>query len=70
LYAWLLGVNAGAALLPIGALANILWRRVTAAHGHPIGWRAYASATIPIVGPAFAAAVAVLVVERLLALLG
>ncbi len=27
-WAWLLGVNVGAVLLPIGALANLLWRRI------------------------------------------
>jgi arsenical pump membrane protein len=66
LYAWLLGVNAGAALLPVGALANVLWRRVAHDHGQPVDWGAYATSTFPVVVPAFAAAVAVLVVERLL----
>jgi arsenical pump membrane protein len=67
LYAWLLGVNAGAALLPIGALANLLWLRVLRAHDQRIALRHYAAITVPVVAPAFAAAVAVLVIERLVA---
>jgi arsenical pump membrane protein len=66
LYAWLLGINAGAALLPIGALANVLWLRVMKAHGHTVSVRRYVSTTVPVVVPALLAALVVLVVERLI----
>ena len=33
LWGWLLGVNTAAALLPIGALANLLWLRIMGAEG-------------------------------------
>jgi len=32
-WAWLLGVNAGAVLVPTGALANLLWLRIMRAEG-------------------------------------
>ena len=64
LWAWLLGVNAGAVLLPLGALANLLWLRIVRTEGITIGPRAYARAVVPIALPALVAAIAVLVLER------
>ena len=64
-WAWLLGVNAGAVLVPSGALANLLWLRVMATEGEPVTWRRYPAVVVPIAAPALIAAIAVLVVERL-----
>ena len=64
LWAWLLGVNAGAVLLPLGALANLLWLRIVRTEGIAIGPRTYARAVVPIAFPALVAAIATLVVER------
>lgn len=66
MWAWLLGVNAGAVLLPVGALANLLWLRVVRAEGLPIGPRRYLKVTVPIALPAFTAALVVLALERAL----
>ncbi len=66
-WAWLLGVNTGAALAPIGALANILWLRILRGEGVHIGVRRYVWITVPIVAPAFAGAVLTLVLERMVA---
>src|SRR4051812_15590630 len=65
LWAWLLGVNVGAVLLPLGALANLLWLRILRTEGAPVRVGAYARVVVPIAFPAFAAAVVVLVLERL-----
>jgi arsenical pump membrane protein len=65
-WAWLLGVNAGAVLVPIGALANLLWWRIVRDEGIEIDIRRYLRITVPVAAPALAAAVAVLVLERLL----
>lgn len=51
-WAWLLGVNTGAGLLPIGALANLLWWRVVRAEGIDLSVRSYVRATAPVVVPA------------------
>jgi len=67
LWAWLLGVNTAAVLLPIGALANLLWLRLLRAEGLRIGFRRYVSVTLPVALPAFAAAAIALSVERLVA---
>ncbi len=56
LWAWLAGVNTGAALVPIGALANLLWRRVAADEEIRIGWGDQLRAVAPIVVPALLAA--------------
>lgn len=64
MWAWLLGVNTGAIILPIGALANLLWLRIMHAEGHPISVTRYLRITVPIAAPALAAAVLVLVTER------
>jgi arsenical pump membrane protein len=47
-WGWLLGVNVGAALLPIGALANLLWWRIVRAEGVEVGVRRYVRATVPV----------------------
>ena len=39
MWAWLLGVNTAAVLLPLGALANLLWRRVLADDDVAVSWR-------------------------------
>jgi len=67
IWAWLLGVNAAAVVLPIGALANLLWLRILRAEGVPIAFRHYVRMTLPIALPAFAAATIVLGVERIVA---
>jgi arsenical pump membrane protein len=64
MWAWLLGVNTGAVLLPIGALANLLWLRIMRAEGLRIGLRRYVGITVPIALPAFAAAILALAAER------
>jgi arsenical pump membrane protein len=66
MWAWLLGVNIGAVLLPVGALANLLWLRIMRAEGLHVGLRRYVKITVPIALPAFAAAVVTLGVERAL----
>lgn len=63
LWAWLLGVNAGAALLPIGALANLLWWRIVRVEEVEVSLRRYVSITVPVIAPALAAAAVVLSVE-------
>jgi Na+/H+ antiporter NhaD/arsenite permease-like protein len=67
MWSWLLGVNAAAVLLPIGALANLLWLRIIRVEGLAIGVRRYVSLTVPIALPAFLSALAVLVLERVIA---
>jgi arsenical pump membrane protein len=65
-WAWLLGVNVGAALLPLGALANLLWWRVARDQGVAVDLRGYLRVTIPVVVPALVAAGLTLVAERAL----
>jgi arsenical pump membrane protein len=67
MWAWLLGVNVAAVLLPIGALANLLWLRIMRAEGVKVGLRRYVAVTVPVALPACAAAIAVLVLERVVA---
>ncbi|MGI8756275.1 MAG: SLC13 family permease [Acidimicrobiales bacterium] len=59
LWAWLVGVNVGAVLLPVGALANILWLRVLGADGIAVTWRTYVRSVAPVALPALAAAAVV-----------
>ena len=59
LWAWLLGVNVGAVLLPMGALANILWRRIVTDEGIRVSWRDHVRAVWPIAMPALLAAATV-----------
>lgn len=67
-WAWLAGVNTGAVLLPIGALANLLWRRVAAEEGVRVELRTYVDAVAGVALPALAAAAATLALQS--ALLG
>ncbi len=64
-WAWLLGVNVGAVLLPIGALANLLWLRILRADEVRVGFRRYVGITLPVAGPAVVAALVTLGLERL-----
>jgi arsenical pump membrane protein len=66
MWAWLLGVNAGAVLLPIGALANLLWLRIMRTEGLHVGLRLYVKLAVPVAIPAFAAAIVALAAERTL----
>ncbi len=66
MWAWLLGVNTGAVLLPLGALANLLWRRVMRADEVTVSLRAYLQFTVPIGLPALLTAAVVLGLERLI----
>lgn len=65
-WAWLLGVNAGAVLVPTGALANLLWLRIMRSEGTPVRWSRYIGAVVPIALPAFLAATLTLVAEHAL----
>jgi arsenical pump membrane protein len=65
MWAWLLGVNTGAVLLPVGALANLLWLRVLRAGDSNVSTRRYASLTVPIALPALGLAALVLAAESL-----
>jgi arsenical pump membrane protein len=57
LWAWLVGVNVGSVLVPIGALANLLWLRVLRADGVELPLRAYLRAVVPLAAaPLLAAA--------------
>ena len=67
LWAWLLGVNAGAVLVPVGALANLLWWRVLRAEGIAVGLARYLRLVVPVAVPAVVAAVSVLALERAVA---
>lgn len=67
MWSWLLGVTVGAALLPIGALANLLWLRIVRAEGLVVTWRRYVALTWPVALPALAAAALTLAAERALA---
>ena len=67
MWAWLLGLNVAAVLLPIGALANLLWLRIMRAEGVPVRLRRYVGVTVPVALPAGAAAIAVLALERIVA---
>ena len=56
MWAWLLGVNTGSVILPIGALANILWWRIVRREGVEVDVRTYVRATVPVAVPALIAA--------------
>lgn len=56
-WAWLLGVNVGAVLLPLGALANLLWLRIVREEELDVAVRGYIRAVVPIALPALAAAI-------------
>lgn len=59
-WAWLAGANTGAPLLPIGALANLLWWRIVRDEGLALDVRGYVRLTAPVVLPALAAGAVVL----------
>lgn len=63
LWAWLIGVNIGAALLPIGALANLLWKNIVTQNGVSLSLRQYLSFSLPIGLPTLAAASLTLLAE-------
>lgn len=65
-WAWLVGVNFGAVLLPIGALANILWRNIAQEQGVTLTLRQYVAITLPIGLPVLGAAFLTLIMQRLL----
>jgi len=65
MWAWLLGVNVASVLVPLGALANLLWLRIMRAEGMRIGVRRYMGITFPVALPAAAAAIVMLVAERM-----
>ena len=50
-WAWLRGLNIGAVMLPIGALANLLWLRIVRSDGVRVGWIAYVRFVGPIAAP-------------------
>jgi len=64
MWAWLLGVNAGAVLLPLGALANLLWLRIARNESVVVTPRTYVRAVAPVALPALAAAALVLAATR------
>ena len=64
MWAWL-GVNTAAVLLPLGALANLLWLRIVRGDGLAVGLRRYVTLVAPEALTSFAAAVAVLWLEHL-----
>jgi arsenical pump membrane protein len=65
-WGWLLGLNVGAVLVPVGALANLLWWRVLRAEGERVTLRRYVSEVAPVAVPAVAAATVVLAVSAAL----
>ncbi len=67
MWGWLWGVNSAAALLPVGALANLLWRRVVRDEGHQVSWRGYVAGVAPIVLPAVTAGTVVLLIGQAIA---
>ena len=67
MWAWLLGVNVGAVLLPLGALANLLWLRIVRTEAIEVTLGGYVTAVAPIALPALVAATLVLVGTRLVA---
>ncbi|MBI2705700.1 MAG: citrate transporter [Actinobacteria bacterium] len=66
-WAWLAGVNTGAALLPVGALANVLWWRILRDEDVPISLRSSLQNVVPIALPALAAGAVALAATRALA---
>ncbi len=54
MWAWLGGVNTGAVLLPLGALANLLWWRIVREEGIELSVRRYATVVVPDRAPSAA----------------
>lgn len=65
-WAWLGGANTGAVLLPMGALANLLWWRIVRDEGLRVDLRAYTTAVVPVALPALVAAVLTLAVTSVI----
>lgn len=65
-WAWLIGVNVGAVLVPIGALANILWSGIAKHNKMNISLRRYIAITFPIGIPTLIITCLVLVLEYVL----
>ena len=65
LWALLLGVNVGPALLVTGSLAGLLWLEAARQAGIEVGALEYSRKGAAIAGPAFAAATAVLILQSL-----
>jgi arsenical pump membrane protein len=66
MWGWLAGVNVGGALLPIGALANLLWWRIVRDEDVDVSVRRYLAIKVPVVLPALAAAALVMAVSAAL----
>jgi len=56
IWAWLLGVNVGAVLLPTGALANLLWWSIAVEEDVPMTLARYVRHVVPVGLPALGAA--------------
>ena len=67
LWSYLLAINVGAVLVPIGAVANLLWWRILRDEGVRVDLRSYLRLVVPIAGPTLAVAVAVLALQQALA---
>lgn len=63
LWAWLIGVNIGAILLPVGALATLLWMRILKQNGIVVPLRKYLSISLPIGLPVLIVSVLTLIIE-------
>jgi arsenical pump membrane protein len=66
LWGWLLGANVGSLLVPIGALANLLWWRILRTEQVPIDLRTYLRSVVPVALPALLASGATLLLLQLL----
>ena len=62
-WSWLVAINTGAVLLPVGAVANVLWWRILRAEGVRVHLRSYLRLVLPIAAPATAVAAIVVVIE-------
>lgn len=67
MWAWLAGVNTGAVVVPLGALANLLWWRLVRHEGIDLTVRGYLSVVAPIAVPAVLGAAAAMAFNRLIA---
>lgn len=66
-WSYLLAVNVGAVLFPIGAVANLLWWRILRAEDIEVDLRTYLRLVVPIAAPALLAAMVVLTLQRVIA---
>lgn len=67
MWAWLAGVNTGAVVVPLGALANLLWWRLVREEGIELTVRGYLGMVAPIALPAVLRAAAAMAGTRLIA---